>query len=74
MQRNNSGKKVPAPLQRMRSDDLLAAVFPAQTACQDNAVTADIEPPDHPLVYETIRDCLNEAMDLDGLTRVLAGP
>ena len=71
VQRNNSGKKVPAPLQRMRSDDLLAAVFPAQTACQDNAVTADIEPPDHPLVYETIRDCLNEAMDLDGLTRVL---
>ena len=73
VQRNNSGKKVPAPLQRMRSDDLLAAVFPAQTACQDNAVTADIEPPDHPLVYETIRDCLNEAMDLDGLTSVLRG-
>ena len=73
LQRFNGGKKVPAPLQRMRSDDLLAAVFPAQVACQDNAATVDIEPPDHPLVFETVRDCLTEAMDLDGLTRVLRG-
>lgn len=70
--RQIGSRKVPAPLQRMRSDDLLAAVFPAQVQCQDNAVPGDIEPPDHPLVFETIRDCLTEAMDLEGLMGVLS--
>ena len=70
--RQSGGRKVPAPLQRMRSDDLLAAVFPAQMQCQDNALPGDIELPDHPLVFETIRDCLTEAMDLPGYTQVLA--
>ena len=69
--RFSGGKKVPAPLVRMRSDDLLASVFPAQVQCQDNAPMTDIEVPDHPLVFETVRDCLTEAMDLDGLTRLL---
>ena len=69
--RHSGGKKVPAPLQRMRSEDLLAAVFPAQVQCQDNAMPGDIEPPDHPLVFETTRDCLTEAMDLEGLKKVL---
>ncbi len=69
--RHSGGKKVPAPLQRMRSDDLLAAVFPAQVQCQDNAAPGDIDPPDHPLVFETTRDCLNEAMSLEGLKSVL---
>ena len=69
--RHTGGKKVPAPLQRMRSDDLLAAVFPAQVQCQDNAEPGDIEPPDHPLVFETTRDCLTEAMNLEGLKSVL---
>ena len=55
----------------MRSDDLLAAVFPAQVACQDNAPPGDIEVPDHPLVFETLRDCLTEAADLVGLEGVL---
>ena len=66
------GRKVPPPIQRMRSDDLLASVFPDQVACQEN-LTGDIRIPDHPLVNETIRDCLHEAMDLDGLRAVLAG-
>ena len=70
--RHTGGRKVPAPLQRMRSDDLLAAVFPAQVQCQDNAPGEDIDPPDHPLVFETIRDCLTEAMDLPGHQQVLA--
>ncbi len=70
--RHTGGRKVPAPLQRMRSDDLLAAVFPAQVACQDNAVPGDIEVPDHPLVFETLRDCLTEATDLKGLMGILA--
>ena len=69
--RFSSGRKVLAPLQRMRSDDLLAAVFPEQVQCQDNADAGDIEVPDHPLVFETLRDCLTEAMDLDGLSRLL---
>jgi ATP-dependent Lhr-like helicase len=66
------GRKVPAPIQRMRSDDLLAAVFPDQAACAEN-LSGDIRIPDHPLVKETIRDCLHEAMDLDGLRAVLQG-
>lgn len=66
------GRKVPPPIQRMRSDDLLASVFPDQVACQEN-LTGEIRIPDHPLVNETIRDCLHEAMDLDGLRAVLAG-
>ena len=70
--RHTGGRKVPAPIQRMRSDDLRAAVFPAQVACQDNAAPGDIEVPDHPLVFETLRDCLTEAMDVEGLRAVLA--
>ena len=70
--RHMGGRRIPAPIQRMRSDDLLAGVFPAQAACQDNAMPGDIDPPDHPLVFETIRDCLNEAMDIEGHKRVLA--
>ena len=72
IQRWSGGRKVPAPLVRMRSEDLLAAVFPSQVACQDNAMPGDIEPPDHPLVFETIRDCLTENMDIEGLKDVLA--
>ena len=71
--RHTGGRKVPMPIQRMRAEDLLAAVFPAQLACQDNAPRgADIEVPDHPLVFETVRDCLTEALDIEGLKAVLA--
>ena len=66
------GRKVPPPLQRMKSDDLLASVFPDQVACAEN-LSGPIRVPDHPLVRETIRNCLHEAMDLDGLKRVLTG-
>src|SRR4029079_8312605 len=68
--RFSKGRKVPPPIQRMRSDDLMAAVFPDQAACGDNIV-GPIQIPDHPLVNEKIRDCLREAMDIDGLTTVL---
>ena len=64
------GRKVPPQIQRMRADDLLAAVFPDQAACQENIV-GDIRIPDHPLVNETIKDCLHEAMDLEGLKRLV---
>ncbi|MGH8058260.1 MAG: Lhr family helicase, partial [Candidatus Entotheonellia bacterium] len=68
--RFQGGKKVPIAIQRMRAEDLLAAVFPAQLACGDNHV-GPVEPPDHPLVQETLANCLQEAMDLDGLRRLL---
>jgi ATP-dependent Lhr-like helicase len=70
--RFSHGKKVPPQIQRMKAEDLLAAVFPDAMACQDNMVgerTRQI--PDHPLVNETLRDCFAEAMDLDGLTELL---
>ncbi len=66
------GKKVPPQIQRMRSDDLLAAVFPEAAACQEN-IEGDIQIPDHPLTRETMKDALREAMDIDGLKQLLAG-
>ncbi|MQG72940.1 MAG: DEAD/DEAH box helicase, partial [SAR202 cluster bacterium] len=71
--RHTGGRKVPAPLVRIRSEDLLAAVFPDQVACQDNAMPGDIEIPDHPLVFETMRDCLTEATDVEGCKNLLGG-
>ncbi len=68
--RFQKGKKVPLHIQRMRAEDLLGAAFPMATACQDNHV-GDVPIPDHPLVQETVHDCLTEAMDLDGLTKLL---
>ncbi len=65
------GKRVAPNLQRARSEDLLASVFPAQVGCQDNHGGGDIELPDHPLVKQTMEDCLREAMDIDGLREVL---
>src|SRR5438270_12168969 len=56
----------------MRSDDLLASVFPDVAACQEN-ITGDIQIPDHPLVHEVMKDVLTEAMDLEGLKQVLRG-
>jgi ATP-dependent Lhr-like helicase len=70
--RFQSGKKVPPQIQRMRSDDLLASVFPDVAACQENIV-GDIQIPDHPLVEEVMKDVLSEAMDIDGLKALLLG-
>jgi ATP-dependent Lhr-like helicase len=70
--RYGGGKKVPAQLQRMRSEDLLAAVFPDQVACLENIV-GERQIPDHPLVNQTMHDCLREAMDVDGLLNILRG-
>ena len=68
--RFRGGHKVAPQLQRMASEDLLASIFPDQVACGENIV-GDREIPDHPLVRQTIDDCLHEAMDIDGLERVL---
>jgi ATP-dependent Lhr-like helicase len=68
--RFRSGKKVPPQLQRMAAEDLLAAVFPDQLACGENLI-GERELPDHPLVNQTVHDCLYEAMDIEGLERLL---
>jgi len=68
--RFQGGRKVAPQLQRMAAEDLLATIFPDQVACGENIV-GDREIPDHPLVRQTIDDCLHEAMDIEGLERVL---
>jgi ATP-dependent Lhr-like helicase len=69
--RNKHGQRVPPNLQRFRSDDLLAAVFPAQAGCLENH-HGDTEIPDHPYIHQTFEDCLHEAMDVDRWLSVLA--
>jgi ATP-dependent helicase Lhr and Lhr-like helicase len=68
--RFRGGRKVAPQLQRMAAEDLLATVFPDQLACGENIV-GEREIPDHPLVNQTIADCLHEAMDIDGLENLL---
>ena len=70
VRRNNGGQKVPAQFQRIDAEDLMAAVFPDQLACQDNLI-GEREIPRHPLVEQTLNDCLNELMDITGLEEVL---
>jgi ATP-dependent helicase Lhr and Lhr-like helicase len=70
--RFRGGRKVPPQLARMGAEDLIAAVFPDQIACAENLV-GEREVPDHPLVNQTIIDCLTDAMDIEGLERLLAG-
>jgi ATP-dependent Lhr-like helicase len=70
--RNRGGRKVPAQFQRNDAEDLIAIVFPDQLACFEN-IAGDREIPDHPLVEQTLWDCLHELMDLGGLQAVLHG-
>jgi ATP-dependent Lhr-like helicase len=70
--RTSKGKRIAPQVQRTRSDDLMASVFPQAAACFETIV-GDIQIPDHPLVREVMQDVLQEAMDLDGLIEVLRG-
>jgi ATP-dependent helicase Lhr and Lhr-like helicase len=73
VERFRGGRKVPAPLLRFRSDDALALAFPAAQACPETLPPGPIEvPEEHPLVAQTIADCLHEAMDIDGFLALLA--
>jgi ATP-dependent Lhr-like helicase len=72
VRRFRNGKKQPAQFQRMDAEDLLSTVFPAQLACAENLAAGDREIPDHPLVKQTLADCLTLNMDVDGLVRLLA--
>jgi ATP-dependent Lhr-like helicase len=72
LERFQNGKPVPPPILRMRAGDLLASSFPSAVACPENLPAGDLEIPfDHPLVWQTIHDCLHEATDVDGLIDVL---
>src|SRR6204780_4364883 len=68
--RFRGGKKIPPQIARMNAEDLLASVFPDQVACAEN-LPGEIEVPDHPLVRQTIRDCLEDAMDIDEFEALL---
>ncbi|HEV7365549.1 MAG TPA: DEAD/DEAH box helicase [Gemmatimonadales bacterium] len=68
--RSRGGRKNPPQIQRMQAEDLLAAAFPDAAACLEN-IPGDREIPNHPLVRQTIDDCIHEVMDLDRLTAVL---
>ncbi len=70
LRRTRNGKRLPAPFQRADSEDLLTVVFPDQVACAEN-LTGPREIPGHPLVKQTIDDCLNETMDVDGFLKLL---
>lgn len=69
--RFRGGKKIPPNIQRMLADDLLAAVFPDAAACQDNLGGRDVLLPEHPLIEETMKDILTEALDIDGFAEVI---
>jgi ATP-dependent Lhr-like helicase len=68
--RRRGGKRLAPQLARMEAEDLIGSVFPDQIACAENLV-GEREIPDHPLVNQTIADCLTEAMDITGLERLL---
>jgi Lhr-like helicase len=70
--RRKGGKLNPFNIQRMEADDVMAAVFPDLAACQDNSPAGPVEIPDHVLVRETLKDCLTEAMDIDGLKELVS--
>jgi len=70
VRRFRNGRKAPAQFQRTDAEDLLATVFPDQLACAENIV-GEREIPDHPLVAQTLHDCLREVMDVDGLVALL---
>jgi ATP-dependent Lhr-like helicase len=72
LKRFQNGRKTPPHLLRMQAEDLVTAVFPDQLACLENIV-GDREIPNHPLVNQTMHDCLNEAMDIERLTEVVGG-
>src|SRR5690606_930835 len=69
---SRGGRRTPPPLLRMAAEDLISVVFPDQLACLEN-ISGPRQIPDHPLVRQTLHDCLHEAMDIDGLVALLQG-
>lgn len=73
VERARAGKKIPPPIVRMRAGDLLAAAFPQAAACPETLPPGPLEVPDHPIVRQTVEDCLTEAMDRGGFLQVVDG-
>ncbi|MFN0006856.1 MAG: DEAD/DEAH box helicase [Planctomycetota bacterium] len=73
LEKLQGGKPLAPQIRRMRADDLLAACFPAAAACGETLPPGDLEIPDHPIVRQTVEDCLRGAMDVDGLAELLRG-
>jgi ATP-dependent Lhr-like helicase len=74
LDRSRNGKKVPAALLRMRAEDLLVKAFPEVVACPETLPGGPVQvPEDHPIVRQTVEDCLTEPMDVDGFLEVLRG-
>lgn len=71
--RFQGGRRNPPAIQRMQADDWMAALFPSLAACGENLDAGPIEIPDHPIVRQTLYDCLHEAMDIDGVTKLVEG-
>ncbi len=71
VRRNNAGKRLPPQFQRSDAEDLLTVVFPDQVACAEN-LTGERGIPEHPLVAQTLRDCLHDTMDVDGFLALIA--
>lgn len=71
--RFQGGRRNPLPIQRMQADDWMAALFPSLAACADNMEAGPVEIPDHPIVRQTLYDCLHEAMDIDGVIEIVRG-
>jgi ATP-dependent Lhr-like helicase len=71
VRRFRNGKRAPPQFQRSDAEDLMAAVFPDQLACAENLGGGDREIPDHPLVQQSLADCMGAAMDVQGLERLL---
>jgi len=71
VQRQRGGRRTPLAIQRMQADDLMAAVFPALAACQENTPPGPVRVPDHVLVRQTVQDCLHELLDVDGLVELV---
>ena len=71
VRRMNGGRRTPPQFQRADAQDLLTVIFPDQQACAENVV-GEREIPDHPLVAQTLHDCLHDTMDVDGFVRLLS--
>ncbi|MGD2167015.1 MAG: DEAD/DEAH box helicase, partial [Gammaproteobacteria bacterium] len=72
VRRFSNGRKSPPQFQRTDAEDLLSTVFPDQLACAENLGGGDREIPSHPLVDQTLHDCIRTTMDIDGLRALLS--
>ena len=70
--RSMRGRKVPAWIQRLRTQEVAAAIFPQREACLENR-PAEVALPDHFIVGETMRECLEESTDIRRLLDLWRG-